>query len=113
MQIKYANICQNIDSICKNMQRKYAKICSKIILKYSKYAKVHILNILHMPAAASTTVPRPTVTSHGAWRRRRTGTGIMSDSERYYCQCQGPVLVTRMFRHGGSLSECPNPLPPA
>ena len=43
MQIKYAKICNNMDSICINMQQN----TQKYAMKYAKYAEVHILHILH------------------------------------------------------------------
>ena len=42
----HAKICKNMDSICKNLQQKFAKYA----VKYAKYAEVHILHILHIYA---------------------------------------------------------------
>ena len=60
MQLKYAEICENKDSICNYMQKyelnmlKYAtKICrnmQKYAQKYAKYAEVLILHIFHIYA---------------------------------------------------------------
>ena len=58
MQLKYAEICENKDSICNYMQKyelnmlKYAtKICrnmQKYAQKYAKYDEVLILHIFHI-----------------------------------------------------------------
>ena len=49
MHMKYAKICKNMDSMCKNMQKKMQKYA----LKYAQYAEVqhaevHILHISHI-----------------------------------------------------------------